>query len=188
MAKTKNIRGIAGTCRFNETNVRPDTWNIHDNCSGDCTTRAMTYALDGEMTYDQVEELQYRYAKMMRTVRNKVGTFDQILIRKGWRWIQFSKCIPRGEIAVRLAKRVPEVTALALSRSHIAAVKGGELIDTWDSRAGRCYAIMVPGEALNQALWAIDLTRDDVECTVVGCPKLVRSRKRKTRRSHWVWG
>ena len=45
MARTKNIRGMAGQCKFNETSVRPETWNIKDNCIGDCTTRAMTFAL-----------------------------------------------------------------------------------------------------------------------------------------------
>lgn len=187
MARTKNIRGIAGTCRFNETNVRPATWNIHDNCLGDCTTRALTFALNGEMSYNQVETEQYRLASILGTVRNRMGTWDQILIRKGWRWIQFSKCISRGEIAVRLAKRLPGVTALAVSRTHVACVKGGELIDTWDSRGGKCYAMLVPGEVLNEAVWAIDLTRDDVDCTVVGKPTFIRSTKRRRRR-HWVWG
>lgn len=185
MARTKNIRGMAGQCKFNETSVRPETWNIKDNCIGDCTTRAMTFALNGEMTYNQVEKEQYRLASAMGGVRNRIGIFDQILLRRGWKWIQLSKCISRGEIAVRLAKRLPNVTALTLSRSHIAAVKGGELIDTWDSRGGQCYAILVPGDVLNEAIWAIDLERDDVECTLIGKPMFVRSRKRRVR--HWVW-
>ena len=191
MARTKNIRGIAGTCKFNETNVRPETWNAHDNCLGDCTTRALTFALNGEMSYNEVEALQYRYAKIMGTVRNRMGTWDQILQRKGWRWIQLDKCIKRGELAILLAKRAPGVTALAVSRTHVACVKDGELIDTWDSRGGLCYAILVPKSAVDDVIWAINLDCKKVTATLVkewGKPQFIRSRKRRVRRSHWVWG
>ena len=102
MARTKKIRGAASACVFKETNVRPDTWNIHDNCSGDCTTRAIVAALEGAMSYDEVEREQYRLAKKMRSVRNRTGVYDKILVTRGWRWIQLGKCMTRGEVAVRL--------------------------------------------------------------------------------------
>ena len=152
---------------------------------------ALTFALNGEMSYNEVEELQYRYAKIMGTVRNRMGTWDQILQRKGWRWIQLDKCIKRGELAIRIAKRAPGVTALAVSRTHVACVKDGELIDTWDSRGGLCYAILVPKSAVDDVIWAINLDCKKVTATLVkewGKPQFVRSRKRRVRRSHWVWG
>ena len=172
---------LARLCRFNApTNVRPDNWNSHDNCKGDCTTRAITYALNGEMTYAEVEKEQYRLAAAYGTHRNTTGTYDQILVNRGWRWIQFSKCVSRGEVAVYLAKSLgKDVTALTLSRTHIAAVKNGELIDTWDSRGGKVFAVLVPEEWSMAAIVAIKQNAS-INCTLVpksDSPNLVRSRR-----------
>lgn len=180
MARTKNIRGVAGGCVFKETNVRPDTWNIKDNCCGDCTTRAIVYALEGTMTYAEVEAEQYRIAREKHAVRNRTGVYDRILVERGWRWIQLSKCMTRGEVAVRLKHYMPGVCALTLSRTHIAAVKNGELLDTWDSRAGRVFAILIPYEYLHYAIQAME-GYDPCKVGMNGVPKLVRSCHRMRR-------
>ena len=176
----KKLNEIARRCGFTPTDVRPETWNTKDNCSGDCTTRALVAALNGTMTYDEVEAEQYRLAKEMRSRRNRTGVYDKILVTQGWRWIQLSKCLTRGEVAVRLKFYIPNVTALTLSRSHIAAVRNGELIDTWDSRGGQVYAIMVPYEhqrAVIEAMAGIECHKVNQNST----PKLVRSRKSRHR-------
>lgn len=180
MARVKKIRGTAANCVFKETNVRPDTWNIKDNCSGDCTTRAIVAALDGAMTYDEVEAEQYRLAKEMHSVRNRTGVYDKILVTRGWRWIQLGKCMTRGEVAVRLKFYMPDACALTLSRSHIATVKNGELIDTWDSRAGRVFAILVPYEKQNAAIEAM-VGYEPSKVGMNNIPRLVRSCHRRRR-------
>ena len=190
MAREHNVRGMAKACKFDETNVRPDTWNIHDNCKGDCTTRALTYCLGGEMTYDQVEAEQYRLAKVFKTTRNRTGVYDIILSRKGWKWIQLSKPMARGEVAVRLAKKLPTLKAMTLSRRHIAAVEGGRLIDTWDSRGDRVFAVMVPGDSdtINQAIWCLDWDVDDLECKVLPKGVVPKNTSRcLSRRNAWNW-
>ena len=164
-------------CGFTPTNVRPDTWNIKDNCRGDCTTRAMTY--------DEVEAEQYRLAKKMHSRRNRTGVYDVILKTQGWRWIQLSKCMARGEVAMRLKHYLPGVCALTLSRSHIAAVKDGKLIDTWDSRGGRVFAIMVPFERQKDVIEAMNGYGPSKVC-LNDNPRLVRSRRsRRVRFGYW---
>ena len=184
MARTKNIRGVAGYCVFKETNMRPDTWNIKDNCCGDCTTRAIVAALDGAMTYDEVETEQYRLAKEMHSLRNRTGVYDKILVTRGWRWIQLGKCMTRGEVAVRLKHYMPNACALTLSRSHIAVVKNGELIDTWDSRAGRVFAILVPHEYLHYAIQAM-VGYSPTKVGMNNIPRLVRSCRRRRMFEYW---
>lgn len=181
----KKMNEVARMCGFTPTNVRPDTWNIKDNCCGDCTTRAIVAALEGAMTYDEVESEQYRLAKEMHSVRNGTGVYDVILKTQGWRWIQLSKCMTRGEVAVRLKHYIPGVCALTLSRSHIATVKDGELIDTWDSRGGRVFAIMVPYEKQKDVIEAMVGYGPSKVC-VNENPKLVRSRKSR-RRTFRYW-
>ena len=187
MATQKKIKGIAGQCVWEETNVRPDTWNAKDNCIGDCTTRSIVTVLAGEMTYNEVEDEQYRLAKIFHSRRNRTGVYDQILANRGWKWIQLSKPMSRGEVAVRLAKKLPNLKALTLSKKHIAAVEGGKLIDTWDSRAGRVFAIMVPGDSttINQAVWCLDWDVDGLECTVLPKGRTPKNTGYKSRRNYW---
>lgn len=177
----------ADMCDWVNMSNRPDTYNTHDNCKGDCTTRALTFCLAGEMTYNEVEAEQYRLAKVLGRRRNCTGVYDQILVRKGWKWIQLSKTMARGEVAVRLAKKLPNLKALTLSRKHIAAVEGGKLIDTWDSRADRVFAIMVPGDSntINQAVWCLDWDVDGLECTVLPKGRTPKNTGYKARRRYW---
>lgn len=177
----------ADMCDWVNMSNRPDTYNTRDNCKGDCTTRALTFCLSGEMTYNEVEDEQYRLAKVLGRRRNCTGVYDQILARKGWKWIQLSKTMARGEVAVRLAKKLPNLKALTLSRKHIAAVEGGKLIDTWDSRADRVFAIMVPGDSntINQAVWCLDWDVDGLECTVLPRGRTPKNTGYKPRRNYW---
>ena len=183
MAMRRNA--ISELCKWVDVNVRPDNYNTHDNCKGDCTTRALTFCLGGEMTYNQVEDEQYKRAAKKGSRRNRTGVYDTILLDRGWRWIQLSKPIARGEVAVRLAKKLPDVKAMTLSRTHIAVVEGGNLIDTWDSRAGRVFAVMVPGKdkkIVDAAKWC--LTWDNgIDCVVL--PKGKRPRNTGYKRRGW---
>ena len=162
-------------CKWVNTNVRPDNYNTHVNCKGDCTTRCLTYCLAGELTYNQVEEEQYKRAAKKGSRRNTTGVYDTIMLERGWRWIQLSKPIARGEVAVRLAKKLPDVKAMTLSRTHIAAVEGGNLIDTWDSRDGTVFALMILGDkkTLEMAKWCLSWDTDIV------CEVLPRSKRPK---------
>ena len=173
-------------CKWVNTNVRPDSYNTHDNCKGDCTTRALTYCLAGELTYNQVEDEQYKRAEKVGKRRNRTGVYDTIMLERGWRWIQLSKPIARGEVAVRLAKKLPGVKAMTLSKTHIAAVDGGNLIDTWDSRGGRVFAVMVPGDkkTLDAAKWCLGWD-NGIECEVLPRGKRPKNTGYKPRRSRY---
>lgn len=182
----KHLNSVAKMCVFKYVNVRPSTYNTRDNCKTDCTTRALTFCLGGELTYNQVEDEQYKRAAKKGSRRNKTGVYDTILLERGWRWIQLSKPIARGEVAVRLAKKLPDVKAMTLSRSHIAVVEGGNLIDTWDSRAGRVYAVMVPGDkkTLEAAKWCLGWD-NGIECEVLPRGKRPKNTGYRPRRRYY---
>lgn len=135
MSRGRNLQ-----CEFVETNVRPSTYNIKDNCKHDCTTRCITFCLKGEMTYQQVEDEQYRLAKIHNSVRNRTGVYDLILKKRGYRWIQLENVKTTANIASYLRDFTTPMPIL--SRSHIAVIENGKLIDTWDSRGTRIFGIM----------------------------------------------
>ena len=52
---------------WENVNVRPKEYNTHDFNCGDCTTRALTYALNflgDNRTYKEIEDEQYRLGEL----------------------------------------------------------------------------------------------------------------------------
>lgn len=165
------------------TNVRPKDYKSHreggsDNC-GDCTTRAMTYCLSGKMTYREIESEQYRLAHIRHTRRNTTGTWDSVLVRRGFNWVQLNNLKSRANIASYLASvDTPMVT---LSRSHACAIHKGKVIDTWDSRGGRVYGILAKNEDIDKIITILSL--HGIEAIRVAIPRYTPSRRK---RSHWL--
>lgn len=135
---------------FTFNNVRPKDYCSHreggnDN-SGDCTTRCIVTCLEGKMDYRAVEAEQYRLAKIRGTHRNITGTWDKLLTNNGFKWLQLKNLKSRANIASYLASI--ETPIATLSRTHVCAVKNGQVLDTWDSRGGRVYGLCVKEQDL----------------------------------------
>lgn len=172
---------IARECVWNKFSTRPADYNTRDNCEGDCTTRAMAFVLAGQMGYHEIEDEQYRLAREMGKRRNHTGVYDRILVDRGWRWIQFDRKVSEGEVAVRLGRVEKPFPALALSRTHIAAVANGSVVDIWDSRGCAVFAILVPGSFVKAAIEAFDVDCWELE------PSVVPVRQRSPRHRSWRW-
>ena len=131
-------------CEFEYTDVRPDRKTL----KGDCTTRTLTYILNGTMTYDEIEAEQYRLGAVFHTRRNSQKAYCQILKDRGYREISLGRKIKRSVIGNILRETITRPIA-TFSSHHVAVVDvGGIVRDTWDSRGGRVYKIFSPiGEA-----------------------------------------
>lgn len=143
------------TAEWKNVNMRPNDGKPY--CKGDCTTRAMSYCLQGIFTYREIESEQYRLAHMMneerglvrgdyrrKIRRNSNGTWDSIMTDLGYRWITLRETVRRDNLAVYL-REIPH-PAITLSSGHVAVVDRGDVVDSWDSRHGRCKKILVNGE------------------------------------------
>jgi len=123
-------------------------------CKGDCTTRAMAYCLRGESSYREIEREQYRFAEEANRAkglrwgdgrsklhRNTVGIWDKVMLNRGYVWVSFRKTIRRDKLAELLHDMAyPVITE---SSGHVAVVFRGSVIDSWDSRQGRCKGVLV---------------------------------------------
>ena len=158
---------------FKATNVRPSNWNPHDNNLGDCTTRAMTYCLGGEMSYDEIEAEQYAIGNRMGKVRNAVGVWDKVLTNRGYGWIQLDRVYVRHYIAETLGGF--ENAMVTISSGHACAIHRGEVIDTWDSRGGRVYGLLVKTDDIDEVLVRLQLNGINAEPT----QKPTKPKKRK---------
>lgn len=168
---------------FEATNVRPDNYNTKDFNKGDCTTRAMYYALNGSISYEDIEAEQYRLGKERGTRRNAIGTWDLVLKNRGFSWIEFSRLITREALALRLKSfENPMVT---VSRGHACAIHMGKVIDTWDSRGGRCYGVLVRNADIGSVISAIEGC--GVDCEEVDVPKNQMKRRYRRRRCFKMW-
>lgn len=132
-------------------------------CKGNCTTRAMSFCLQGIFTYREIEHEQYRLAEeenMKRGLfrgdgcskvhRNSSGTWDSIMIDLGYEWIKFNRTIRRDNLAVAL--RNMDYPIITHSSRHVAVVDKGVVVDSWDSRHGRCDRILVKPEDKERVL------------------------------------
>ena len=123
--------------------VRPDDG---ERClRGDCTTRSMTYALGGVFSYREIEREQYRRAELKHSHRNISGIWDSIMLDLGYTWVCLRGKIRRDRLAILLAP-VVDYPVITLSARHAAIVEAGAVVDTWDSRGGRCKALLVKDE------------------------------------------
>lgn len=170
---------------FKEVNVRPEDYKCHrdggsDN-GGDCTTRCMTYCLNGAMSYREVEDEQYRLAKIRGTRRNTTGTYDLIMKNFGYEWIQLNTLKSRGYVAKYL--KVIESPMMTLSRTHICPIHKGEVIDTWNSTGGMVFGIMVKVEDIDHAIEI--LVSHGIECEKVAVPKHKVNHHRRRHYRYW---
>lgn len=127
-------------CEFVYTDVRPK-----DRCTlkGDCTTRCMTFMLNGRMTYDQIERRQYELAAIHHTRRNTTCTWEKVLFENGYVRVNINGGRVRRSLLARILRGSFSCPIATLSSGHVAAVDNDGVHDTWDSRGGRCKAVYV---------------------------------------------
>ena len=132
-------------------------------CKGNCTTRSMTYCLQGIFTYREIEHEQYRLAAVKneerglyrgdyrhKVHRNSSGTWDIIMKDLGYGWIRLNHKVRRDNLAVSL--REVSYPIITHSSGHVAVVENGYVIDSWDSRHGRCDMILVKNEDIDRII------------------------------------
>ena len=130
-------------CDFVYTNTRP---TYRRTLKGDCTTRAMAWCLKDELTYDQIEAMQYSYARQTGFRRNSNGTWEIVIAKRGWRTIHIAET-KRSVLAAALKDFIAS-PVITLSSGHVAVVDvGGIVRDVWDSRGGMVNKIYAPGDA-----------------------------------------
>ena len=138
--KVERIKQSRNTeCEFIFTDVRPKN---RRTLKGDCTTRAMAYCLNGQMTYDEIESRQYVLAAQRHTRRNTNGTWDIILTEHDYAKINLWRSVKRSVLARMLAKVITR-PVVSHSSGHVAVIDKDGVHDTWDSRGGRCDALHV---------------------------------------------
>ena len=135
-------------------------------CKGNCTTRAMSFCLQGIFTYREIEHEQYRLAAeanekkgrywgdgRRKVHRNSSGTWDVIMLDLGYVWIKFNRTVRRDNLAVAL--RNIEYPIITHSSGHVAVVDKGFVVDSWDSRHGRCDRILIKPEDTDRVLQSL---------------------------------
>ena len=117
---------------------------------GDCTTRAMAFILNGSMSYREIESLQYRLAYSAQSQgksvrRNSTSIWVRVLLDRGYNEIVFSygKKVKRSILGRMFNIGLTHPIA-SISKGHVAVIDtDGVVRDTWDSRGGRCYKLLV---------------------------------------------
>lgn len=135
------------TAELVKVNMRPNDGKPF--CKGDCTTRAMAYCLQGVASYREIEEEQYRNAELKNrgragwnhVHRNTCGIWEITMLELGYVWVRLNKTIRRDNLAQMLSD-IPH-PIISESSGHVAVIDKGNVIDIWDSRHGRCKAILV---------------------------------------------
>ena len=135
-------------------------------CKGNCTTRAMSFCLQGIFTYREIEHEQYRLAEeankkkgcywgdgRRKVRRNSSGTWDSIMFDLGYVWMKFNHTIRRDNLATAL--RNMDYPIITHSSGHVAVVDKGMVVDSWDSRHGRCDRILIHPEDKEKVLEAL---------------------------------
>lgn len=169
---------------FVNTNVRPSDYNTHDYNKGDCTTRALTYILEGKMSYDEIEKKQYALASRLGTRRNSDGTWDIIAKENGFRWVSLSSKKNRGALAYILKGITsPMITH---SRGHVAVIHNGMVRDTWDSTGGLVDNILVKVEEADKVCACLSTYGIDTEF-VDRCKVVIKHHRRNRFRGIFAW-
>ena len=147
-------------------NTRPD--DGRDYCIGDCTTRAMAYCLKGLFTYREIEHEQYRLAEMAnknegrkwgdgqhKYHRNSSSVWPLVMADMGYSWISICPTIRRDRLA-EVLNHLLAYPVITRSSGHVAVVENGFVIDTWDSRGGRCDRLMVKSNDVNKVMSCLE--------------------------------
>lgn len=164
------------------TNVRPSNYNTVDFNKGDCTTRSMCYCLNAigvNMSYTEIEAEQYKIGKVRGTPRNATGTWDKVLTNRGFSWVQLNTQKNRAIVANIL--HTIDNPMVTISSGHACAIHKGKVLDTWDSRGGKVFGLLLKDEDIEMTMDI--LNKYGIECEKVEIPK--RTIKRRRRRSYW---
>ena len=177
---------------WEKVNVRPTEYNTRDFNRGDCTTRALTYTLNflgDKRTYKEIEDEQYRLAKIANTThsnnskynyhRNSNGIWDKLILTKGYTWLHLN----RKKSNAYLIKWLGNINKpiLMLSHHHGCVADNGKLIDTWNSCGIRIENICVPDELVN----TISTMREVNGIMVEKVEKPVNTISRRKSRYYW---
>lgn len=145
---TATATGRNTECQYVYTDVRPD--DGMRVLKGDCTTRAMTFILNGSMSYREIESLQYRLAYSAQAQgknvrRNSTVIWIKVLLDRGYNEVVFTygKKVKRSVLGRMFNSGLTHPIA-SISKGHVAVIDTeGVVRDTWDSRGGRCYKLLV---------------------------------------------
>ena len=177
---------------WEKVNVRPSDYNRHDYNCGDCTTRALTYALNSlgdNRSYKEIEDEQYRLAKIANETisnnsnynyhRNSNGVWDKLILAKGYTWLHLNRKKSNGYLIKWFGNINKPI--IMLSHQHVCVAHNGKLIDTWNSCGIRIENVCVPNELVNTISTILEINGIMVE--KVGKPVNTISR----RRSRYYW-
>jgi hypothetical protein len=122
-------------CEYIFTDIRPKNRSC---LKGDCTTRALTYAIGGD--YTAIENRQYAIAAQYGGLRNQTSNWGKVaeennFVRIYWKFGSIKRSILGGMVRRNGKVHRPLIT---VSSGHCAVVdKDGSVRDTWDSRGGK---------------------------------------------------
>lgn len=120
-------------CEFIYTDTRPKNRTC---LKGDCTTRALTYALN--VDYTNIENRQYEMAKIYGGLRNQNKNWGRVAEENGFVKVKWVGCIKRSIIGMMVMQNKINHPLITVSSGHCAVVdKDGSVRDIWDSRGGK---------------------------------------------------
>ena len=121
-------------CEYIYTDIRPKNRTC---LKGDCTTRALTYALGGD--YTKIENRQYEIAALRGGLRNQNSNWGRVAEENGFVRIWWIGSVKRSVLGGMVRKNGKVNRPLiTVSSGHCAVVDtDGSVRDTWDSRGGR---------------------------------------------------
>jgi hypothetical protein len=142
-------------CQFVYTDVRPN--DGRRVLKGDCTTRAMTFILNGSMSYREIESLQYHLAYTAQAqgrhaLRNSTNIWTKVLLERGYSEVMFAggQKIKRSVLGRMFNSGLTHPIA-SISKGHVAVIDTEGIVrDTWDSRGGRCYKLLVHNDDMER--------------------------------------
>lgn len=146
--RIKNIKPTSERnfrCGFKKVDLSPD----HDHLKGNCTTRALSYIIGGEMTYDEIEAEQYALADKInrehelsgrkRVHRNTSFVWVKVLEKRGYVELRLNSQCPLDKLAYDL--RSITVPIAVTSRNHATVIHNENgipcVVDKWDCRGIR---------------------------------------------------
>lgn len=121
-------------CEYIYTDIRPKNRTC---LKGDCTTRALTYAIGGD--YTAIENRQYAIAAQFGGLRNQSSNWGKVAEENNFVRIYWIGSIKRS-ILGGMVRRNGKVNRplITVSSGHCAVVDtDGSVRDTWDSRGGK---------------------------------------------------
>lgn len=136
-------------CEYIYTDIRPKNRTC---LKGDCTTRALTYALGGD--YTTIENRQYEIARIRGGLRNQNSIWGLVAEENGFVRIWWVGSIKRSVLG-GMVRRNGKVNRplITVSSGHCAVVDtDGSVRDTWDSRGGRVKYVYCHKSDINTML------------------------------------